>query len=92
LTLIRELAGPILIAFGIFGEILFEHFATNRKDLEIERLRLQTEQERHARMKIEEQIADRWLSDEQTERVVEPLKPFAGQMFTLTVPFISREP
>ena len=90
--------GGILIAIGVGLEMLMGILASGRehklRDInakEVAELNLHAEQERHARVKIEERIADRSVSDEQSARIVGSLKPFAEQLFTITVPFITRE-
>jgi hypothetical protein len=84
-TALRNAIGPIMIAGGIAFEILFSNRASSKErkvrswySLRIAELNLQAEQERHARVLIEEKLAARSLSDEQISVIAEKIAPFAG--------------
>jgi hypothetical protein len=50
------------------------------------------EQERLARVKIEQRLADRVLTDAQVEAIADKLKPFAGQEYRVTTYWDLKEP
>jgi hypothetical protein len=87
----------LLIALGVWGELWFARRAREAGDAIVaeakaraatanERtaeLELTLENERLARVRIERELAPRYLSAEQYERITEKIRPFAGTPFSL---------
>jgi hypothetical protein len=94
---LAELIGTVGVAIGVAGELAVEWNAHRKErellsiDAEIENdakrviaeLNLQIEQERHARVKLEQRFADRDITEEQADAIRDKLKDFAGQEFAL---------
>ena len=102
----RLLIGGVLITVGVAGE-LFVGFFASRKDTALreendslvaranERAALAEQaaaEANLARVKIEERLADRILSDSQLASIVEKVKQFAGQEYDANTYWDSREP
>lgn len=89
-----ELAGAALVALGVFGElavgVMMAKVETGMRDDTAELVALveqKTEHERLARIKLEQQIADRHITLEQRKKMCEALKPGAG--FDITIEHIT---
>lgn len=96
----RDLSGGLLIAIGVAGEIIFASAAASKRDklrdrnvLRVAELNRKAEQERLARVRIEESLvklkASRTLNKDQVERITEKLRPFAGSPFDM---YVSSDP
>jgi hypothetical protein len=77
--------GGILIAFGVGLEVLTGLLASGRehqlRDInarEVAELNLRAEKEHHARVKLEEKLAPRSLSNEQRRAISDKLRPYSG--------------
>jgi hypothetical protein len=82
--------GDVLIALGVIAEIYFAHKASaqhhelqRRTDRYLAEANARTETERLARVRIEKELAPRYLSAEQYGRIAEKIRPFAGTPFSL---------
>jgi hypothetical protein len=83
--LIREGAGGLIVAIAIAWEVRFssleasvERQIRDRYAMRIAELNLKAEQEQHARMKLEKEIAWRDINHEQQASIRAALSPFAG--------------
>jgi hypothetical protein len=79
-----NLSGGLLIALGVAGEVLFASLAAGKRDQlrdrnirRVAELNLQAEQERLARVRIEQSIAMRNLSGAQRAALIEGLSAFS---------------
>lgn len=82
----RDLLGGVLIALGVFFEVLFGMFGSRlqsrigaMKDAIIAELNLKAEQERHQRLKLQMSMAGRQITAGQIEMLKETLCRFRGQ-------------
>jgi hypothetical protein len=82
----RELLGGVLIALGVFFEVLFGMFGSRlqsrigaMKDAIIAELNLKAEQERHQRVKLQMSMAGRQITARQIEILKKALCRFRGQ-------------
>jgi len=84
--------GPFLVAGGIAVEILFGRLSSKNEGkvhdwytLEVAKLNVEAETERHARVKIEQRLADRKVTPEQVDMIARSLSPFAGKAIRVLV-------
>jgi hypothetical protein len=82
----RDLLGGVLIAFGVFFEVLFGMTGSRIqsrigaiKDAKIAELNLMAEQERHQRVKLQMSMAGRQITARQIEMLKKALSRFHGQ-------------
>ena len=73
--------------FQLESTAKIEQSQTEQEKLRQENLQLslRLEEERASRLKIEQKLAPRILSDEQQDRIIKKLTPFSGTEFTLNV-------
>jgi len=87
----RIAVGGVAVVVGIILEIWFSSRASSAEReirdwyaLRVAELNLKAEQERLARVKLEQKFADRTLSEEQALAIASKVREFAGQEFSVT--------
>ncbi|OFV95545.1 MAG: hypothetical protein A3H28_05815 [Acidobacteria bacterium RIFCSPLOWO2_02_FULL_61_28] len=85
-------ANALKAAQGFQLEIAQANERAANAEKETARLNKLAEEERLARVRIEEQIADRILTDEGVIKIAAELRPFPGQQFKIITYWESREP
>src|SRR5277367_3713373 len=91
-TLFKDLSGGLLIALGISGEVLASMLSSRKEQqlrelnaTTIAELNRQAERDRFARVKIEERLRRRALSEETKLTLIGLLKPFKGTSVDIVV-------